>query len=115
MDNKEAILRIRDHIAVHHIGEGCHIKIFEALGMAVEALEERKWIPCSERLPQEDGWYLVYAPEYCGKNRVTGRSGIAYSKFENKYRVRWGIERGAYAFEGLVTHWMALPKPPKLP
>lgn len=43
MDNKEAILRIRDHIAVHHIGEGCHIKIFEALCMAIEALEKSQW------------------------------------------------------------------------
>lgn len=43
MDKKEAILRIRDHIAVHHIGEGCHIKIFEALCMAIEALEKSQW------------------------------------------------------------------------
>lgn len=40
MHTKEAILRIRDHIAVHHIGEGRHIKIFEALCMAIEALEQ---------------------------------------------------------------------------
>lgn len=40
MTNKEAILRIEDHIRVHHIGEYPHIHIAEALNMAIEALKE---------------------------------------------------------------------------
>ena len=31
----------------------------EALNMAIEALSGPQWIPCSERLPEEDGRYLV--------------------------------------------------------
>lgn len=53
MDNKEAILRIADHMEVHGIGTGCHIKIAEALRMAIKALESQslhidreKWEPC---------------------------------------------------------------------
>ncbi len=38
MDNAEAIKRIKDHIRVHHIGEYPHIKIAEALNMALSAL-----------------------------------------------------------------------------
>ena len=38
MDNAEAIKRIKDHIKVHHIGEYPHIKIAEALNMAISAL-----------------------------------------------------------------------------
>ena len=38
MDNAEAIKRIKDHIRVHHIGEYPHIKIAEALNMAISAL-----------------------------------------------------------------------------
>lgn len=40
MTNKEAILRIEDHIRVHHIGEYPHIYIAEALNMAIDALKE---------------------------------------------------------------------------
>lgn len=38
MDNAEAIKRIKDHIIVHHIGVYPHIKIAEALNMAISAL-----------------------------------------------------------------------------
>lgn len=40
MTNKEAILRIEDHIRVHHIGKYPHIYIAEALNMAIDALKE---------------------------------------------------------------------------
>lgn len=53
MDNKEAILRFKDHMEVHGIGTGYHIKIKEALCMAIKALENNplhidreKWEPC---------------------------------------------------------------------
>ena len=39
MNNEEAIKRIKDHIRVHHIGEYPHIKIEEALNIAISALE----------------------------------------------------------------------------
>lgn len=38
MDKVEAIKRIKDHIRVHRIGEFPHIKIAEALSMAISAL-----------------------------------------------------------------------------
>jgi hypothetical protein len=31
----------------------------EARQMAIDALEEQRWIPCSERLPDESGYYFV--------------------------------------------------------
>lgn len=31
----------------------------EALDIAIKALEQTRWIPCSERLPEESGDYLV--------------------------------------------------------
>ena len=30
-----------------------------SLDMAIEALEKQRWIPCSERLPEENGYYLA--------------------------------------------------------
>ena len=40
MTREEAIWRIQDHMRVHHIGEGLHIYIKEALDMAIDALQE---------------------------------------------------------------------------
>ena len=38
MTREEAINRIKDHMVVHHIGEYPHIKLKEALDMALSAL-----------------------------------------------------------------------------
>ena len=38
MTREEAIERIVDHMEVHHIGEYPHVKLAEALGMALSAL-----------------------------------------------------------------------------
>ena len=38
MPREEAINRIKDHMAAHHIGEYPHIKLKEALDMALTAL-----------------------------------------------------------------------------
>ena len=42
MSIEEAILRIQDHMRVHHIGEPPHIYIKEALDMAIVALQQQK-------------------------------------------------------------------------
>ena len=54
-----------------------------------------KWIPVTERLPEEDGDYLVYCGEYDG-------ICVLYYK-KGKWRSKWKE----------VTHWMPLPEPPK--
>lgn len=44
-------------------------EVAEAVDLAVDALKEqidRKWIPCSERLPEEDGRFLVFLPDRKG-------------------------------------------------
>ena len=61
MTRKEAINRIEDHMEVHHIGEYPHIKLKEALDMALSALRpvsreqvEKSWAGC----------------EYCEKHKI---------------------------------------------
>ncbi len=72
-----------------------------------------EWVSVEERLPQKDGWYLVYAPGYWGNSKIFGLDGFAYSNFKHNYKVHWGIERGAgRGWLGIVTHWMPLPAPP---
>lgn len=42
MNEREAIERIRDHMEVHRIGAYPHIKLGEALNMAIDALRARQ-------------------------------------------------------------------------
>ncbi len=60
MTREEAVARIKDHIEIHRYHERNAVKIFEALDMAIKALEqpEQQWIPCSEGLPMDRDWYL---------------------------------------------------------
>lgn len=67
-----------------------------------------EWIPVSERLPEEDGHYLVYAPSYRGgsSSAKENHEGIMFSRFSNG---KWSIEHGYYKREGCVRAWMPLP------
>lgn len=59
-----------------------------------------KWISVKDRLPKEDGWYLVYTRYIIVPPRV-----VQYKK------------DAEYPFIGFyqndITHWMPLPEPPK--
>lgn len=58
------------------------------------------WIPCSERLPREEGFYLVTL-----KHRYGDEANIRFFKFENgkPYWSIWGNE--------IITAWMPKPIP----
>lgn len=59
MTREEAVARIKDHIEIHRYHERNAVKIFEALDMAIQALEQTRWIPVSERLPEKPNMYTV--------------------------------------------------------
>ena len=62
MTNEEAIARIQNHKIAHKMNEPRAIYISEALDMGIKALEqESKWIPVSERLPEDRREVLVTA------------------------------------------------------
>ena len=72
-------------------------EVNEACRMGMEALERTRWIPCSERLPEFDGWYLVMVnPESTGT--FVGMHKFYAGAFHSFYR---------------ISHWMPLPEPPK--
>jgi hypothetical protein len=111
MDNTEAIKRIKDHVRVHHIGEYPHIKIAEALNMAISALANdnnvgHKWIPVSERLPDYFGFFIVAIREPY-KERV-GKDCANFDPFAKTWLPSMCWDKGYQ-----VTHWMELPEPPK--
>ena len=110
MDKAEAIKRIKDHIRVHHIGEYPHIKIAEALNMAISALATdnnvgSKWIPVTERLPDTFGEFIVAVKP------VDGELYSDYADYD-PFAKRWttGI---FFEIGSKVTCWMPLPEAPK--
>lgn len=73
----------------------------------------RRWIPCSERLPETDGPYLV-------ANKATGWIGVYnFSRAKNflyfgpQRNAWWRLDDDWYPQSCNVTHWMPEPGPPK--
>lgn len=73
-----------------------------------DKLAEREWIPCSERLPDLDGHYLVTAKGAMNPDYVTVGCCLRTTKLDNKWIRRWDDETG-YPME--VIAWMPLPEP----
>lgn len=101
---------------------GCHgycTKCNElAKNLAAAGVTVQKWIPVSERLPEESGfWFddmkkavLIYTP-------VDGCMHIGwYTGKDYRGRDTWNTltaMRSAKTCTKKVTHWMPLPEPPK--
>ena len=68
-----------------------------------------KWISVKDRLPEEEGWYLVYTTpnrEHKSINKAMFCKVYACGNFEPYWR-------GAGGHWANVTHWMPLPEAPK--
>ena len=63
-----------------------------------------RWIPVTERLPDEGKFVLVYGDLYPNKH---DGGVIAVSR-----RIDWNYWQG-FGRERDITHWMPLPEPPK--
>ena len=75
------------------IVNGKDLSVKTALEMAIEALkQEPKWIPVSERLPEEDDLYLI--------------------TFDNGEIDLVAFDRGDFSYSGVIA-WMPLPQPYK--
>ena len=87
----------------------------EAVKMAIEALRqpEPKWIPCSERLPEEGE--RVLATHLGGLN--PSRQVIEHIYLNGKFTCGWDMDDDVHShtfgqrFMGEVVAWMPLPEP----
>lgn len=81
----------------------------EACRLAVAALreqEERRWIPVTERFPENIGLYLVIETHW-----LDGSPCIKIAKWNT---IDWfTADRKSKEITPRVTHWMHLPKLPK--
>ena len=103
MTNKEAIEELYDMLdelydKVFYNWDTHEYKVRKsnAFRMAIEALKQNQWIPCEERLPEENGNYLVTAI-WKGKPEVD----MDYFQF----LCQWDD------YKDTVVAWMPLPKP----
>lgn len=74
------------------------------------------WISVKNRLPGEDGSYLVYCTSYCNVADFSiCLENVDDYDFEGKNRPGWFNYDGEYGYYEItgVTHWMPLPEPPK--
>lgn len=98
----EQLERISSHLSV--IGEK-----EDYTDIAIKALEQTRWIPCSERLPEENGQYLItvkYKPQADYEN--------IYAEHGEWTDGRWDMFCFGHCgeVEGIVA-WMPLPQPYK--
>lgn len=70
----------------------------EALDMAIEALKREQWVPVSERLPDEFGWYIITHKDW-------DNSDIAF------WEKHWLNGQGTVVKD--VIAWKSLPDPYK--
>jgi hypothetical protein len=105
---------------------GIRMNIYEATEQAYKNGYEKgkadalKWIPVTERLPEKDGYYLVW--KAWGTHRwhevlsfaKDGRKVDKYD-FKREWKNVWYKYDSEYGYITIdsVTHWMPLPQPPK--
>lgn len=73
------------------------------------------WISVEDKLPDEDGEYIVYAQDESSlpnegiwyENVVV----VAYYRFDEW---TWYEDDNDYDITDIVTHWMPLPEPPRM-
>ena len=73
----------------------------DAVGMAIKALKDSRWIPVTERLPEEEGAYIV-------TERDKDMEYPCYVMREWYVNGKWS-RVDTLGFE--VTAWMPLPEP----
>ena len=64
----------------------------------------QEWVPVTERLPEDSGYYLVVH-----QNKYNGSISIAFEMYIKCKIGEWW--ENDYAYD--VTHWMLLPEMPK--
>ena len=91
-------LNLPDEISINDIAEFSASKLIEARQRIRELEEAQRWIPVSERLPENSGRVFIH--------------------MGNKYEVIASLVKGKFINDAgsecsNVTHWRPLPEPPE--
>ena len=112
MDRTEIIERLEEIAkhAVHTLGEEPFCMSLDdgiAVKAAIEIISAQRWIPCSERLPEESGQYIITV-KYV---HVDGYEDL-YAEHGEWDGDRWDMFCFGHCgeVEGIIA-WMPLPEP----
>ena len=101
MNNQQAIDRL-----VKHLEWGWSEETVDAIEMGIHALKETQWIPCSERMPEDESYILV------SFENSTMPDIARYEENDEGGTFYPGDEEETYAHYGLIVNaWMPLPTP----
>lgn len=91
---------------------------YEDTGLAPEEVQQMRWIPVEERLPEEQGQYIVFADGkvttdcYCVCENI--KRWLSYDGGFNAFYIDpYSSKPTREPPYPRVTHWMHLPKAPK--
>ncbi len=104
------------HLSYGGKGDPAEEANLDALEMAISALEQTKWIPVTERLPdlelvEAQAKDLELYPCLVTMKHRPSRGGKCVSKMW--YDGEGFVDRDYMDWTALITHWMPLPQPPK--
>lgn len=113
------ITRVSEHTAEISGKRRAEYKIIKV--NPVKSTMDNTWIPCSERMPEDDKKVLVYIPPRDGTTQY-GYYIAQMRKVKGDTNNFWGIQTAdspwtvwawGYFVEPIVTHWQPLPEPPE--
>ena len=117
MNNQQAIDRL-----VKHLEWGWSEETVDAIGMGIHALKETQWIPCSERMPDDDDFrdYLVLIENHIEEAPMICQCDLEYGfgYYKDIYDpVTLGyVDSEFSALDELgyekAMYWMQMPEPP---
>ena len=87
---------------------------YEDTGFTPEEVQQMRWIPVEERLPEKRSEYIVCA---CDEGepideRIWGDTVVVCADYYDG-GFTWYEGNTEYDISDIVTHWMPLPQPPK--
>ena len=87
---------------------------YEDTGLAPEEVQQMRWIPVEERLPEKHSEYIVCA---CDEGepideRIWGDTVVVCADYYDG-GFTWYEGNTEYDISDIVTHWMPLPEAPK--
>lgn len=94
----ELLVNLTDRLGCQLVGYSLAMKIADRL--IANGVTIQKWIPVTERLPEQGKCVLIYSD--------TGKVAEGqYTVTQDWTQFRWSAKNV------IVTHWMPLPEPPK--
>ena len=101
MNNQQAIDRL-----LKHMEWGWTEETAKAIELGIQALKENTWIPCSERMPEDESYILV------SFENATMPDIARYEEKDEGGTFYPGDDEKSYSSYGIfVNAWMPLPEP----